>query len=86
MSDHHEHELVIDTRGNGRCLYDEVIDLIKLGRLKIRRGSHVEPDRFGRWYADMSPVAGPKLGPFKMRSQAIAAERQWLRRYWLRAS
>jgi hypothetical protein len=26
----------------------------------------------------MTPVAGPVLGPFQLRSQALAAEQQWL--------
>ena len=46
--------------------------------LEIRRASHVEPDDDGRWFADLSPVEGPKLGPFALRSQALDAERVWL--------
>jgi hypothetical protein len=33
----------------------------------------------GRWLADMAPSAGPVLGPFATRAEAIAAERRWLR-------
>jgi len=33
----------------------------------------------GRWWVDLSPAGGPAaLGPFALRSQAIAAERDWL--------
>ncbi|MGB2822916.1 MAG: hypothetical protein WBF17_18175 [Phycisphaerae bacterium] len=70
--------LVIDPQGTARCLYDEAIDLTNLGSMGIRRASHVEPDDQGRWWADISPVGGPRLGPFSRRSEALAAEREWL--------
>jgi hypothetical protein len=43
----------------------------------------VEPDTVGRWLADMAPVDGPVLGPFDRRSEALAAEREWLEQNWL---
>ena len=64
-------------------IYGEQIDLHALGRPAISRASHVEPDPHGRWFADLSPVAGPKLGPFERRSQALAAEISWLETNWL---
>lgn len=76
-------QLVIGSTGSITCVYDEAIDLAELGRLEITRASHVEPDENGRWTADMSPVAGPVLGPFDQRSQALDAERQWLEARWL---
>ena len=76
-------ELVIDPAGQVRCIYDELIDLNALGQPRIRRASHVEPDARGRWWADLSPVGGPKLGPFNRRTQALAAERVRLERNWL---
>src|SRR5690242_15658285 len=76
-------ELLIDTNGQVRCIYDEAIDLAALGQLTIRRGSHVEPRPDGRWIADLGPVNGPVLGPFATRSVALAAEADWLNRYWL---
>ncbi len=75
--------LLIKPTGSIRCLYSESIDLNSLGDLKITRGSHVEPDKLGRWYADLSPVAGPRLGPFSFRSQALDAEAEWLDANWL---
>jgi hypothetical protein len=75
--------LVIEPDGTVRCVYAEAIDLASLGAPTIRRASHVEPDAEGRWWADLSPVAGPRLGPFLTRSQALAAEQSWLERYWL---
>jgi len=71
-------ELVIDTGGTIRCVYSEMIDLAELGKLTIRRASHVEPDASGKWWADMAPVHGPMLGPFKGRHNALAAEREWI--------
>ena len=76
-------QLIIDSVGNARCIYSETIPLHQLGSIKIRRGSHVEPVDGGKWIADMKPVDGPVLGPFSMRSQALAAERRWLEKYWL---
>lgn len=76
-------QILIQPSGIARCLYDEAIDLSSLGLLQIERGSHVEPDQQGQWHADLSPVAGPRLGPFDHRSQALAAERQWLEANWL---
>ena len=76
-------ELVIESDGTVRCLYDEALDLTSLGSMKILRGSHVEPDQHGRWFADMSPVNGPLLGPFSKRSDALKAEVAWLTTHWL---
>ena len=76
-------ELLIDPSGDVRCVYAEAIDLAALGRLSIRRGSHVEPSSDGGWTADLGPVDGPVLGPFPTRTAALAAERDWLSRHWL---
>lgn len=32
----------------------------------------------GTWWADLTPVEGPVLGPFTKRSEALAAEAEWL--------
>jgi hypothetical protein len=77
-------EILITAAGQGRCVYSEEIDLSTLGRLSIRRGSHVESTPDAQWTADMSPVDGPILGPFQRWSEAIAAEREWLAEHWLR--
>ena len=71
-------DLIVQSGGSVRCVYDEAIDLAALGRLRITRASHVEPDASGNWWADLSPVAGPALGPFNHRSEALAAEANWL--------
>ena len=67
--------LVIDPRGVVHCLYDETIGLSVLGRLTNRRASRVEPDARGRWWALLTPVGRPCLGPFGRRSEALAPER-----------
>ena len=67
-------ELIIESSGTVGCIYDESIDLHLIGTPQIKRASHVEPDSNGRWLADLTPVSGPKLGPFGKRTDALAAE------------
>lgn len=76
-------ELVVTPHGQARCLYDEAFELTALGRIEIARASHVEPDAGGQWWAQLGPVGGPILGPFRRRSAALAAERGWLTAHWL---
>jgi hypothetical protein len=76
-------QLLILADGSIRCLYGEEIDLAVLGPLQIGRASRVEPTTDGRWIADLAPVDGPKHGPFDVRSQALAAEANWLVEHWL---
>lgn len=76
-------QLVIDPSGGIRCVYDEGLPLSEFGQLTIARGSHVEPTDSGHWTADLSPVGGPRLGPFESRSAALTAERDWLEINWL---
>lgn len=71
-------ELFCRTDGRIEAIYTEAIDLTRLGPAAIRRASHVEPDPAGRWWADLSPSGGGRLGPFACRSAALAAERHWL--------
>lgn len=78
-------QLRVDPDGRLCCLYTETIDLACLGSLTIRRASHVEPDEQGRWWVDLAPVGGPLLGPFRLRTQALDVEQDWLSRYWLMA-
>jgi hypothetical protein len=76
-------QMVIEPGGIVRCIYSESINLTVLGSPAISRASHVEPDQQGRWLADLSPVGGPILGPFQVRSEALAAEHSWLETHWL---
>ena len=70
--------LIVTGNGEIRCLYSELIDLPELGDAQIRRGSYLDADEQGRWWADLSPVNGPRLGPFKERSSGLSAEQEWL--------
>jgi hypothetical protein len=72
-------ELIVHPDGTACSVYGEELDLAKLGEVQIRRASMVEPDIHGQWWADLSPVDGPKLGPFSLRSLALEAEVIWLR-------
>ena len=73
-------QLRIDPNGAIHCIYDEAIDLSALGSVAIPR----QPRRTGRnWWADLSPVGGPTLGPFDRRGQALREERLWLETHWL---
>lgn len=72
-------ELILTIKGDEiQGIYDELLDLRGLGQVSIRRASMVEPDEEGRWWADMGLSGGPVLGPFSLRSQALAAEVEWL--------
>ena len=75
-------DLRIDSEGIVRCVYAEALDLSVLGSLIITRASHIEPDAQGQWWSDLSPVEGPRLGPYGRRSEALAAEVAWLAAHW----
>jgi len=60
---------------------DDLGFLEQLGPCTVRRVSHVEPcetETGTQWTADLSPVGGPLLGPYRTRSEALAAELAWL--------
>jgi hypothetical protein len=76
-------DLVVTPDGTVKAVYDEILDLAPLGRPVITRASHVEPVEGGSWTVDLGPVAGPVLGPFGRRSEALQAEQAWLEEYWL---
>ena len=71
-------ELFITTTGLIRALYDEAIPVHAFGTVQITRASHVEPDADANWWADLAPQAGPVLGPFPQRRDALRAEQDWL--------
>ena len=76
-------QIIFMPDGNARAIYAESIDLAQLGAIEVRRASHVEPDGAGGWFADLSPVGGPVLRGFRQRSEALAAEVNWLNEHWL---
>lgn len=72
-------QLVISLEGTIQYIFnDELVFLQDCGDFRIKRASHVEPDGKRGWFADMSPILGPILGPFKLRSEALQAELNWL--------
>ncbi len=77
-----EYTINITPDGVLHFLYDDALTgLMEAGRATVKRASHVEPEPEGGetvWYADMAPVRGPKLGPFRLRDEALAAEVAWL--------
>lgn len=48
--------------------------------VSIKRASHVEPTPSGTWEADLSPVGGPVLGPFRDKEEALKQEQDWIER------
>lgn len=77
--------IIVRKDGTILTIYGEVLELRSLGDIHISRASHVEPDTFGNWTADLTPIGGPVLGGFSHRSQAINQEIQWLK-LWLTSS
>lgn len=65
-----------------RFIHTDAVDISKLSPkidlVTIRRASHVEPiqsgDNKNKFEADLTPVGGPVLGPFDLRSEALSAE------------
>jgi hypothetical protein len=76
-------ELIIELGGKVRMIYSELVEPHALGEPTIERGSFVEPDKNGFWWATLTPVNGPRLGPYLKRSKAIQAEIAWLTEFWL---
>ena len=71
-------DIIISRDGQIRFIYkDDLLGLSGLGETTIQRASHVEPCG-GGWSADMSPVDGPILGPYKTRAEALHHEVEWL--------
>lgn len=70
--------LSFNNEGQMKTLYNENIELEALGKLNIKRASHVEPTNDGLWTADLTPIGGPILGPFKKRSIALEEEVNWI--------
>lgn len=61
---------------------DDLMALFGDSMVKIRRASHIEPrrdeDGSFKWQADLTPVGGPVLFPFKTRQEALDAEHAWI--------
>lgn len=76
-------DYLISANENGDLVFihdDDLVELLSgLGPTVTTRASHVEPGPDGKWYADMSPVSGPQLGPFDRRREAIDEEVEWIK-------
>lgn len=79
-------QLLVETDGSFAFIHDDALaPLLDEGEARTRRASHVEPAESGRdWEADLSPVAGPTLGPFPTRRAALDAEVAWLHEHHFR--
>lgn len=85
-----EHVIVIKN-GRAQAVYSDALKptMVKMGGVSIARASHVEPGtaygyQSDRWVADMTPSGGPILvgdgDGYATRDEALAAEREWLRK------
>jgi len=72
-------ELQIRVKENEvRFIYsDYLIGLMNQGESVIKRASMVEPSN-NKWFADLSPIGGPKLGPFDTRKEALNEEVEYI--------
>lgn len=69
----------INHDGTAVMIYTEDINVTDIGNVQsITRASYVEPTDESQWVADMGPVGGPVLGAFDKRSDALAAEVNWI--------
>jgi hypothetical protein len=79
-------KLSISRDGTITAIYsDSLAPLIEgAANVAITRASNVEPDQFGQWWATMHASANDRInpgrvfGPFKLRSEALAAEVAYL--------
>jgi hypothetical protein len=80
MNPNKQEQFSIAIRPDGSLSFiydDKLADLCEHGEAVTRRVSYVEPSGKG-WTADLAPVNGPVLGPYRLREDALATERQWL--------
>ncbi len=60
-------------------IWDDIFrGLVDEGAVSVSRASNVEPNSKGFWEADLGPVGGPVLGPFRLREEALKAEVEWI--------
>jgi len=79
----HECELLIAPDGSIRFLYHDALALLlREGDASLFRASHIEPIG-SAWFADLSLVDGPTLGPYPLRADALRAEQEWLWAHFL---
>lgn len=75
-------DVFISPDGTMQFVHSDDLSIALLGNdfseATTKRASHVEPDGNGGWTADLGPVSGPLLGPFRTRTEALDAELTWL--------
>lgn len=71
-------DIFIKPDGAVQALYTDDFDFETLGKREISKASYIEVDEQSQFWSDLSPVDGPRLGPFYKRSQAIKAEQDWI--------
>lgn len=83
-------DLIIRADGHIDAIHNDALsDLYNQGKASVKRASNVEPVDGGEqvnWVADMALVGGPRLGPYRLRSEALAAEVEWLKQHMVDAS
>jgi hypothetical protein len=79
-------ELSIKADGRIVAVYDDdMAELLEEGNGCVERASYVEYSAGAGWFAHMWPVCKElgipheDLGPYRLREQALQAEREWLR-------
>lgn len=74
--------------GEAHQIYDEGCPIAIPGKKVCKRASHVEPvegpENTVSWVVDLTPLGGPIFPPLTTRTQALAAERQWIEDHYLR--
>ena len=70
--------LLLNSKGEIHFIYDDALaPLIEAGEAQVTRASNVEPNPDGQgWIADIK--GGPRLGPFRLREEALKAEVSYL--------
>ena len=67
--------ILFDTAGSARCLYSELIDLRRLGRLRLRRATRIEfNERAQCWDVLPAKRAGKALFSAPTRRKCLAWE------------
>ena len=76
------YDIFILPDGTVKFIFDDALrPVLDIGISDVRRASHVELEETEdglKWFADMSLVEGPKLGPFDSRDLAVKEEINWL--------
>ena len=79
-------ELLITADGSTQYIHsDEAAAFCEELPLRTQRASTIEPDEQGQWWVDLSPVGGPRLGPYapSQRARAVKDEIEWVRQHVL---